>query len=143
MSNDLNREELEKLAQGKLVEARRLIREAGDLAKEGQFYLSFGEIGEFIPKTIFDRTAYRVEAEAELKRDGRDNGHDKVPPTTEKPYGDWAERPRTPYAELTEEERETAIDDIIEGILENLEVSWEFREYHSEGTDKWWHPSRC
>jgi hypothetical protein len=37
-----------------------------------------------------------------------------------------------------------ALEGVIESLVESCEVPWEFREYGGgEGTDSWWHPSRC
>jgi len=144
------REELEKLAHEKLAQANRLIDEAGELAKEGQFPLHFGEIGDFIPRAAVDRELLRERAIENLKRDGRSNGHDKVL-NEEKSKGspwpvyDYVARPVTPWDEITDEdEREAAIDKEIEDIMDNMDIPYEFREYGSVSeADAWWHPSRC
>ena len=141
-----NREDLKKQAQEKLVQARTLIYEAGQLAKEGQFYLYFGEIGEFVPSSIDDREALRAEALELLKSKGRDNGGRYVRSETEK-YGDgspameWIPNPPTPYSDLSEEEVEEQLEQLIEGLLDGNEVSYDAREYATR--DTWWAPSRC
>lgn len=128
------RSELEKEAQAKIAEAWKLIGEAGKLAKEGQFVLEFGEVGTFIPKRYKDPELYREEALEILKTEGR--------------RGDWNSDKReyelTPYDQLSDEEKEEALEETIEGLIESCEVPWEFREYDGgEGIDDWWHPSRC
>lgn len=140
------REELEKKAQEKLSEAWRLIREAGDLAKQGQFYLNFGEVGEFIPSSFDNRENLREQALAELKRDGRNNDGKWVKSLTEKypdgsPKSDWIPNPTTPFDELTEEEVEEELEAIIDGIIDASGASSEGREYGAR--DTWWAPSRC
>jgi hypothetical protein len=137
-------EELEKQAQEKLAEARRLIREAGELAKQGQFALHFGAIGDFIPRSFVDRDLLRERAIETIKREGRYNGweyaNDPGQPDGRVP----ADLPRTPWDELSEDERESAIDDEIEALRDGMEVPYEFREYYDvSDTDRWWHPSRC
>lgn len=144
------KEELEKLAHEKLAQANRLIDEAGELAKEGQFPLHFGEIGDFIPRSAVDRQMLRQQAIDNLERDGRPNGHDKVL-NEEKTKGspwpvyDYVEKPSTPWAELDEDERETAIEHEIDSIIDGWDIPWEFREYGggADEADCWWHPSRC
>lgn len=140
------REELEKQAQEKLSQAWRLIGEAGELAKQGQFYLSFGEVGEFIPSSFGDREKLREQALEELKRDGRNNGGKWVDSPTEKypdgsPQRDYVPNPTTPFEELTEEEVEEEIEGLIDSLIDGSGVSYEGREYG--GRDQWWHPSRC
>lgn len=130
-----NRLELQKQAQEKLVEAERLIKEAGQLAKEGQFVLHVGEIGTFIPKRYKDPELYRDEAIEILKLEGWEY-YDRTGRTTiTRP---WSELEADP--ELLEE----AVGDTIETLIDQSDVPSEYREYGpDEGPDKWWHPSRC
>ncbi len=141
MSEDLKRQ-----AQEKLVAAWDLIKEAGALAKKGQFYLHFGEVGEFVPSSFGDRDALRAEALETLKREGRDNGGKWVSSPTEKypngqPKQSYVSNPSTPYDELSEEEVEDEVERIIDSIIDNGEISSDAREYAER--DQWWHPSRC
>jgi hypothetical protein len=139
-------DELYKQAQEKLVEAHRLIREAGELAKQGQFSLHFGEIGDFIPRVLVDESLRREKAIENLKRDGRYNGHHKVVDDPSVAYAyHFEDNPRTPWDEIPEDEREDAIDAEMESIKEEADVPCEFWEYGggSEDADQWWHPSRC
>lgn len=138
-------EELKKQAQEKLVEARRLISEAGELAKQGQFALHFGEIGDFIPRSFVDPDLLRERAIETIKRDGRYNGQHRVVDDPSVAYGyHYEDDPRTPWDELSEDEREDAIDAEIESIRDEMDVPSEFREYCGvEDADQWWAPSRC
>lgn len=138
-------DELQKQAQEKLSEARRLIREAGELAKQGQFALHFGEIGDFVPRGFVDPDLLRDRAIENLKRDGRGNGSRLVKDDSSDPYGHYEDNPRTPWDEIPEDDREDAIDAEIEAIREEMDVPYEFREYGGDvgDTDRWWHPSRC
>lgn len=129
------RAELEKQAQEKLAQAQRLIDEAGQLAKQGQFVLHFGEIGTFIPKKYNDPAIYRDEAIELLKEEGW-NQFDQS-------KGDYV---KTTWAELENdpERMEEAISDVSDSLITNSNVPWEYREYDGgEGVDAWWHPSRC
>ena len=138
-------EELEKQAHEKLAEAWKLIREAGELAKEGQFVLHFGEVGDFIPSKALDRETYTDRALAELIQNGRYNGEDRVDNGRRYSDGsvqwDYVEKPTTPHSELSEDEIEAAVEAIIDGIIDNLDIPYESREYGAR--DRWWHPSRC
>lgn len=145
---DVLKEELKKQAQTKLAEARSLIREAGELAKQGQFILHFGEIGTFIPRSALDRDLLKTEALEILQRDGRYNGYDKIPTGKKTPWGsdvyDYKDRPSTPYTELSQDEIEVELEKLVDDLIGDSEIPSEFREYHSaEDADKWWHPSRC
>ena len=137
-------EELKKSAQAKLVEARRLIDEAGELAKEGQFALHFGEIGDFIPRSFVDKSLFRARAIESLKENGRENDSIRV----HDPSAFWGYRveavPNTPFKEIPEHEMEEAIEETIERLQEQIDIPSEFREYCGvEEADQWWHPSRC
>lgn len=138
-------DELQKQAQEKLSEAHRLIREAGELAKQGQFALHFGEIGDFIPRSFVDTELLRERAIENLKRDGRYNGIHRVVDDPSEPFGyHYEDDPRTPWDEIPEDEREDAVEAEIDAIRDEMEVPSEFREYCGiEDTDRWWHPSRC
>jgi len=137
-------EELQKQAQAKLSEARRLINEAGELAKEGQFALHFGETGDFVPRAYFDRELLRPRATALLESRGRQNHALRIEdPTIEWGYR-YEEVPNTPWAELDESERASAIEEEIDGLREEMNVPYEFQEYGSaKQADRWWAPSRC
>lgn len=139
-------EELKRQAQGKLSEARRLIGDAGELAKEGQFALHFGEIGDFVPRSFVDGSLLRERALENLKREGRYNGSQRVvdDPTAVCGYH-YEDLPRTPWDEVPEDEREDAIDAEVEALRDEMEVPSEFREYGGgvEDADRWWAPSRC
>ena len=127
------RMEMEQLAPKKLVEAHRLIEEAGELAKEGEFFLNVGEIGCFLPKRVFDTELYREEAIEIIKNEGWD-------------YYD-SERKKSvsrTWDALTDDEKEEAIEDVAQNIIDNLDIPYEYREYGPrKGTDTWWSPSRC
>lgn len=128
-----NRAELEQKAQALLVEARNLIKEAGKLAKEGQFVLHVGETGTFIPKRYKDPELYREEALQLLQADG----WSRWDPLTNKTVV-------TPWDTLSDAEKESAVESEIESIIDDLAVPYEYREYGGdEGTDSWWKPSRC
>lgn len=164
MTND-EREELEKQAQQKLADARKLINEAGDLAKKGQFFLHFGEIGDFIPKSLLNRESYREIATEEAKQQGRIDSYEKYDHQrsadgTPIPYGSVAreqwvksENPSffivspmqvTPWADLTEDEQDDLIEQLMDDRYEDNGVPCDFREYcGAEDADRWWHPSRC
>lgn len=131
-------DELQKQAQEKLSEARRLIRDAGELAKQGQFALHFGEIGDFIPRSFVDPEILRERAIENLKREGRYNGRHRV-------GYHYEDDPRTMWDDIPEDEREDAIEAEIDAIRDEMEVPSEFREYGYDMsvTDRWWHPSRC
>jgi hypothetical protein len=142
-------EELQKQAQEKLSEARRLIREAGELAKQGQFALHFGEIGDFIPRSAVDRGLLREKALGILKAEGKENGGSYVRSETEK-WDDgsvksvFVANPPTPFDQLSEDEIECGIEHIVDGLIDEMNVPWEFREYGTaDEADQWWHPSRC
>jgi hypothetical protein len=137
-------EDLEKQAQAKLAEAMRLIDEAGELAKQGQFSLHFGEIGDFIPRAAVDGSLLREKAIENLKRDGRPNGSQRVEDPTV-PHGyRYDDLPTTPWDELDEDEQESAIESEIEALQDQMDVPYEFREYCGVSeADQWWHPSRC
>lgn len=125
------RMELQRQAQDKLSEASRLVREAGKLAKKGQFVLSFSDGGTFIPKRYKDPELYRDEALEELKTEGW-------------MYYDGSQRVTRQWDSLSDDEKERAIDDRIESIIDNLDVPWEYRDYDDgEGHDGWWTPSTC
>lgn len=128
------RVELERQAQAKLAEARKLVKEAGALAKEGKFILEFNVGGTFIPKGYKDPALYREEAIEILKTEGRNDGWDPAAKCTK----------YTPYDQIPADEMEGAIEDTIESIIENLEIPYEYREYGGgDGTDSWWSPSTC
>lgn len=137
-------EELKKQAQEKLAEARRLIREAGELAKQGQFALHFGEIGDFIPRSFVDTDLLRDKAIENIKREGRYNGYHRVVDPNNPTEYHYEDDPRTPWDEIPEDEREDAIDAEIEALRDEMEVPSEFRECCDvSDADRWWHPSRC
>lgn len=123
-------DDLEKQAQAKLSEARRLISEAGELAKQGQFSLHFGEIGDFIPRTAVDPDMLRERAIAELQGE-----------TFEGLTGHLG---TVGWVDLTEDEREEQIENKIEELQDAFDVPYEFREYYRvSDADDWWAPSRC
>jgi hypothetical protein len=119
-------EELEKQAQEKLAQARQLIKEAGALAKEGQFVLHFGEIGTFIPRAAVDPSALREKAIEILKDEEESYGY-------------------KPWDSMNDDEREDAIGEVTSELSSDLGVPYQFREYgyDSGDADRWWHPSRC
>ncbi len=119
-----NKEELQRQAQEKLSEARRLIDEAGRLAKRGQFYLHFGEIGEFVPSSIDDRSQYREEALRRMKQ-----------------YGVYRGQKSIPLDQLTPDEFESEIKKGIERVRRDQDVTSDALEYGTR--DAWWCPSRC
>jgi len=122
------KEELKKQAQGKLAEARKLIAEAGELAKEGAFTLYFGEIGTYIPKAMFDREMYRKKALEWAQKNGK---------------FDWNVKANIPWDDLDENERENLVERVIDDLM-GEEIPYEFQEYYGpENADRWWHPSRC
>lgn len=119
----MENEELKKQAQKKLSEARRLIKEAGDLAEQGCFTLHFGEIGDYVPRVMLNREHYRTAA---LERARRDY------PTMD---------------EMSEEERNGIVDDYISDWMAD-DVGYQRMESirYGESPDDvagWWHPSRC
>lgn len=143
----MDREALEKEAQKKLSDARALIKEAGELAKKGQFFLHFGEIGSFIPKSAMSRSGLREQALKIAMEEGL---------TTKDATYDWSKRdsngnileltPREfmPWDDLDESQREQLVEEITDGLWDDSPVPWEFRQYCSESdADCWWHPSRC
>lgn len=142
-----NRDELEKQAQAKLADAWRLIHEAGDLAKEGQFSLHFGEVGDFVPRSYTDPSLLRERAIEELRENGRPNDRIRVavPISSESPHGyRYDEVPNTSWDEMDECEREDAIEAEIDSIRENMDIPSELRKYGADGVaDEWWAPSRC
>ena len=141
-------EDLKKQAQEKLSQARALIHEAGELAKQGQFHLHFGEIGEFIPKSMMKKDGYRAEALKIAMKEGL---------TTKEACYNWNEydkekgeftlispREFLPWDQLEEDQREELVDDLTEQLWSDSPVPYEFREYCDESdADRWWHPSRC
>ncbi len=133
-----NREDLEKQAQAKLVEAARLVREAGDMAREGQFYIQFDEGGVFVPAIYDDEEAMRPLALEILKTEGKSNGGNWRE-KDEKRFGEWVANPATPFSELTEQQVEEEIEGIIEGLRD--EIPYMAMEYGSR--DRWWQPSNC
>lgn len=139
--SDMNKEELKKCAQEKLAAARAMIREAGALAKEGQFVLHFGEIGTFIPSSIDDREALRAQALEILKRDGMNNGYDVIMGDPEFPHGKYVDKPPTPFESLTKDEVENEVEKIADDLIDETGIDREDLEYSDR--DTWWHPSRC
>lgn len=137
-------EDLEKQAQEKLSQAWNLINEAGELAKQGQFSLHFGEVGDFIPRSAVDGTILREKAIENLKRDGRPNGSERVADPENPGRFIYVDNPHTPWDELDEDEQEEAIEAEIEGLQDEMDVPYEFKEYCGvEDADQWWYPSRC
>lgn len=138
-------DDLQRQAQEKLAQAHRLIEEAGDLARQGQFYLHFGEIGEFVPSIIDDTKALREKALQILEARGRDNGSKLVRTGIIQSNGlegqKWIKNPRTPISELSDDEVNDALDDIISKLREDSGISSEALEYADR--DQWWAPSRC
>ena len=136
----MDNEELQKQAQAKLVEARRLLDEAGELAKRGQFYLSFMG-SHFIPSSLADEESLRQRALSELQAEGRYNGCEYVYDDPEFPRGKSIERDPTPFSELNEDEIEEEVDALVESYIDNLGIPYEAREYGAR--DRWWKPSTC
>lgn len=140
-----NREDLEKQAQEKLTQAWALIREAGALAKEGQFHLHFGEVGDFIPSLIDDRDKLRERALEILKKNGKSEGghwedfEEKYPSGL--PKSVWVPNPSIPFDDLTPEQVEEEIEQVIDEIIDDMGIPYEAREYGER--DTWWAPSRC
>lgn len=144
----MSKEDLQKEAQGKLADARRLIREAGELAKEGQFFLNFGEIGCFIPSSMLDKSKVREEAKKLAMEEGLTISYEEL---------DWDSpldadgnrlviKPRVmkPWDELSEEEQEELVEQMFEDLWSDSPIPYGFREYADESDgDRWWHPSRC
>lgn len=144
----MSKEDLQKEAQGKLADARRLIREAGELAKEGQFFLNFGEIGCFIPRSMLDKTKMREEARLEAMKEGKTLRREEV--DWNAPLDANGERPILkprkflPWEDLNEEEQEELVEEIFDEMWSDSPIPYEFREYADESDgDRWWHPSRC
>lgn len=126
-----NAEELKKQAQEKLAEARRLINEAGELAKQGQFHLHFGEIGDFYPKKLLDRESYR---EVAVKH-ARENGLERYNRST----GNYD---TTPFDQLDSGQQHNLVYELMEEfMLDETGLGVDDAEYIKG--DRWWHPSRC
>lgn len=132
-------DKLKELAQQKLADARKLIDEAGELAKEGQFYLHFGEIGEFIPSSLDDDDKLREKALNILKEEGMSSGGNWVRDLNGTMQ--WVDNPPIPYEMLSDQEIEDEIDCLVANLRDELGVSYEAQQYGER--DQWWHPSRC
>jgi hypothetical protein len=139
---------LQKEAQAKLSEARKLIDEAGKLAEEGCFHLHFGEIGDYIPSGLMDDEKMRPLAIEEAKKEGKTTYGRQEYPKNELGFADYSKPPIqvTPdvvktWDEMDEDEQEELVDSILEGMRE--EVPWEYREYGDGTGGEWWAPSRC
>jgi hypothetical protein len=134
----MSTEEMQKLAQQKLAEASRLVHEAAQLAKKGQFLLEFNEGGVFVPSIIDDEEALRPRALEILKSEGKSNGGEWVKKEGAQ-FGEWVPNPTTPFEELTEEQ----VEEELEGIIQSMrdEVPYMAMEYGSR--DTWWQPSNC
>jgi len=137
---------LEEQAQEKLAQARQLIKEAGRLAKEGQFLLSFGEVGVFVPSCVDDEAKLREKAIENLRREGRYNGEDKIDTGRRESWGivyEYVERPSTPFDQIPEGELEEAIETEIEAIKDQIRDEIGYDAYQYGSRDRWWAPSRC
>lgn len=120
-------ESLKKQAQAKLVEARQLLKEAGKLAKEGGFVLTFNDGGTYIPNSVLVLENYRDEALKSCKKEGRYNRDGTT----------------TPWKELSPEDQEEILQQTMRDFRSE-EVPYQFMEYADEGDgDIWWSPSNC
>lgn len=131
-------EDLQKEAQGKLAEARRLIKEAGVLAEKGNFHLYFGEIGSYYPKSMFDDERWEAEALAIAKAEGRTDYGEYNYRTNSYEFG--PDGRKTAFDDLTTHEQDNLVHEIANELKSEAFGDCDAAEYASPG---WWHPSRC
>lgn len=134
----VNVESLQKRAQKKLVNASKLLKEAGTLAEKGGFVLRFNGGGQFTPKSFFETSYWEDAALEQLKRDG----HTEYSYATHKDqYG----REVTDYDKSieTHETYESMSGkrqiEVLKGMAEDF-MRDEVPEYASPG---WWRASTC
>lgn len=123
------KDELKRQAQQKLADAWKLIREAGQLAEQGNFTLHFGEVGSYVPKSLLDKGVWREKARKELEKTGREQYNHSTHTYDV-----------TPWDELSVDEQEALIDDYANDFMYD-EIGYDRVNY--DVGPGWWHPSRC
>jgi hypothetical protein len=136
----MSTEELQKEAQAKLAEARKLIKEAGQLAEKGSFTLHFGEIGSYYPKAMFDSSFFEAEATKIAQEEGLTIYGRSEYDYNARQYRKVTADVHKKWDELTEPERIKLVDQIARELRSEAFGGSEAAEYGSPG---WWHPSRC